>query len=299
MGAWPCANAQGTVLLFPGRTEYVEKYGRAARDLAARGFATLAVDWRGQGIADRMTDNPLQGHVGRFSDYQLDVAGVLDAAKAMNLPKPYHLIGHSMGGCIGLRSLYEGLPVESAVFTGPMWGFSLPVVSRPFVWLLAGVAKLVGLGKLYVPGVVRDAYVLITPFQGNKLTKDKDMYEYMIRQTRAHMPVALAGPTLGWLFEGLMETRALSRKQAPDLPCLTFVGSDERIVDVDAILGRMADWDNGRLEMIEGGDHEVIMDTPEVRKRLFDAIAAHFHASAGTSAPNVAPENGVLTSINR
>ena len=46
IGHWVPADAAGTVLLFPGRTEYIEKYGRAARDFATRGFAMAAVDWR-------------------------------------------------------------------------------------------------------------------------------------------------------------------------------------------------------------------------------------------------------------
>ena len=65
VGLWP-TNAEeprGTVLLFPGRTEYIEKYGRTAQELAERGFATLAIDWRGQGLSDRMLDDPRIGHV--------------------------------------------------------------------------------------------------------------------------------------------------------------------------------------------------------------------------------------------
>lgn len=44
VGLWNRAASRGTVLLFPGRTEYIEKYGRAARALADRGHATLAID---------------------------------------------------------------------------------------------------------------------------------------------------------------------------------------------------------------------------------------------------------------
>ena len=56
VGLWHRQGPAGTVLLFPGRTEYVEKYGRTARLLAARGLATLVIDWRGQGIADRLVE---------------------------------------------------------------------------------------------------------------------------------------------------------------------------------------------------------------------------------------------------
>ena len=48
---------KGTILLFPGRTEYIEKYGPAAAEFLARGYAMVAIDWRGQGIADRTTNN--------------------------------------------------------------------------------------------------------------------------------------------------------------------------------------------------------------------------------------------------
>jgi lysophospholipase len=45
VAAW-AKGTKGTVLLMPGRTEYVEKYGRIAGDLAAEGFAMMAIDWR-------------------------------------------------------------------------------------------------------------------------------------------------------------------------------------------------------------------------------------------------------------
>jgi len=121
VGHWPVSGAKGTVLLFPGRTEYIEKYGPAASDLAARGLGTIAIDWRGQGLADRLLDDPRVGHVDAFSDYQKDVAAMLRAARALSLPRPFYLLAHSMGGCIGLRAVIEGLPVQAAAFTGPMW----------------------------------------------------------------------------------------------------------------------------------------------------------------------------------
>ena len=63
VGLWNRDAPSGTVLLFPGRTEYIEKYGRTARLLADRGLATLAIDWRGQGIADRLVEDPATGQL--------------------------------------------------------------------------------------------------------------------------------------------------------------------------------------------------------------------------------------------
>src|SRR5262249_18859512 len=46
----PPAGRKGTVCLFPGRAEFIEKYFETVRDLRARGFAVAALDWRGQGM---------------------------------------------------------------------------------------------------------------------------------------------------------------------------------------------------------------------------------------------------------
>ena len=125
IASWGLGATKGTVLLFPGRTEYVEKYGPAAREFEARGFATITIDWRGQGLADRLLDERRIGHVGEFHDYQKDVAVMLKAARRLDLPKPYFLLAHSMGGAIGLRSVYEDLPVQAAAFSAPMWGIKI------------------------------------------------------------------------------------------------------------------------------------------------------------------------------
>src|SRR5210317_780744 len=89
VGAWVPDDAKATVLLFPGRTEYIEKYAPVAGDLARRGYATITIDWRGQGLADRMLDDPRIGHVHIFEDYQLDVETLMFAVAELDLPEPY------------------------------------------------------------------------------------------------------------------------------------------------------------------------------------------------------------------
>jgi len=281
-GHWrPAAAARGTVLLFPGRTEYIEKYGPAAAELAACGFATLTVDWRGQGLADRMLDERRLGHVERFTDYQTDVQALTRLAEQLDLPKPWFLIGHSMGGAIGLRAAMQGLDVKACCFTGPMWGIQIPPFLRPFASLLSGIAPILRMDEMLLPTTALEQYVQITPFEGNTLTTDPDMYRMMHAQLAAQPDLALGGPTIQWLRESLQECAWLAQQPSPALPCITFAGSEEQIVNTDAIHDRMDRWPGGELDLIKGAQHEVMMETPDIRAHVFSRMCRLFEQYSG------------------
>lgn len=276
LGVWPKADARGTVLLFPGRTEYIEKYGDAAHELAARGLATIAIDWRGQGLADRLLEEPRVGHVVDFIDYQKDVAAMVALAAGLDLPKPYFLLAHSMGGAIGLRSLVDGLDVQAAAFTGPMWGIRIATHMRPLAWAMGRLMPALGKGHHLPPTLTLDPYVKSADFKGNMLTTDPDMYQMMRDQLAAHPDLSLGGPSFIWLNEALEETTELASHASPNIPCVTFLGSNERIVGISRIKDRMGRWPNSELVMIPNGEHEVLMEKPEMRAPVFDKIAKTF-----------------------
>ena len=287
VGHFPAGGDRGTVLLFPGRTEYIEKYGRTARDLVARGFDVLAVDWRGQGMADRLVDDPLTGHVQDFEDYQTDVDAVLKALRDLGLPEPLYLLAHSMGGCIGLRALLRRIPVQAAAFTGPMWGIHMASVMRPAAWALSWSGSRTGLGHRYVPGTKPASYVASEPFENNVLTSDREMFDYMRGQVTSEPSFRLGGPSLRWLGAALAECRALAAEPSPPVPCVTFVGVRERIVDTDRIRDRMTRWPQARLVYLEGAEHEVLMEDPATRAWLADEAAALYGACKGTLQPRI------------
>ena len=209
---------------------------------------------------------------------------MLGVAEWLKLPGKRHMIAHSMGGCIGLRAVMDGLDVASCVFTGPMWGIRIANPVRPAAWAISRAAKSVGLSHLYAPGTSADSYVVTAPFEDNLLTTDQDSFDYMRRQIIAIPELQLGGPSLHWLHEALAETRALSRRPSPDLPCITFCGTNERIVDIPRIRDRMARWPNGRLEMVETGEHEVLMEAPRLRNRLMQQMIDLFENAPQQSA---------------
>ena len=275
---WRPAGARGTVLIFPGRTEYIEKYGHVAASFAAKGLASAVIDWRGQGLAQRLIDNPGVGHVLGFEDYQQDVAALVAHARALDLPQPWYLLAHSMGGCIGLRAVMEGLEVRAVSFSAPMWGVLISSAMRPLAWGLSSLSLRMGFDHRLSPGQTDEFFLLKTTFGENMLTNDEAMFEDMRAQLHAHPELGLGGPSLRWLNAALREMRDLHRRLSPDLPCLTWLGSREGIVDPDRIRSRMARWPKGRLREVEGGQHEMLMDTAEVRAMVMGEIAAHFDA---------------------
>lgn len=277
---WPSGPA-GTVFVFPGRTEMAEKYGRIARDLAARRFSTVAIDWRGQGLADRVGRDPMMGHVAVFADYQRDWDAVLRAAEAEGLPRPYFVIGHSMGGAIALRAvLRPDHPFAAAAFSAPMWGIRIAPHMRPVAWAVPRAARALGRAEVYSPGAQRDSYLASAAFEGNTLTTCPDQFAYIQRQVRHDDRFALGGPSIHWLHEALTEIAAFRKVALPQLPVLTGLGSDEMVVDADAVATLARRWPGGRFTVFDGARHELLMERAEVRDAFLDAACRLFDSAA-------------------
>ncbi len=272
IGVWP-RGEKGTVLMFPGRTEFLEKYGRLASDLAARGFGMVAVDWRGQGLADRPDHRRDMGHVTSFDEYRDDVDAVRAAFRQLDLKKPCFVLGHSMGGAIGLRALYDGLPASAVAFTAPMWGIRMSRFMRAISGIVVGLSKPLGYDKSFAP-TTGPAGPMI--FEGNPLTSDPDMFAYMKGQIDQHPELALGGPSVTWVNAALKETEALLELKPLDIPVMTILGSQESIVEASAIKERMQNWPNGRLTLVEGARHEVLMERDEFRLPCLEAITTWF-----------------------
>lgn len=274
----PVRQARGTVLILPGRTEHAEKFLGTAGTFGQAGYASAVIDWRGQGLSDRLLPDPRKGHVGRFADYQLDLAALRQTVIASDLPAPFFMLGHSMGGCIGLRALIEGLDIAACAFSAPMWGIKVPGDRDRFAAVSARVLAQAGQRARYAPHPATGpvCYAESAVFEGNQLTSDPEEWAALQAELRAHPEVVIAGPTIGWVDAALTECSSLARLASPAIPCLTAVGDQERIVRIPAITTRMAAWPGGTLMQLPGARHELLMETPPLRQRFLSAILSHF-----------------------
>ena len=277
-GVWGhTGGSNGTILLCPGRTEYIELQDRIACRLVSYGYTVIAVDWRGHGLSDRTLKLSSAVHVQSFRLYQLDVKAVLSAIDALCLTRPLYLVGNSMGGAIGLRALIDGASFAAAAFVSPMWGIKMSMVQKavaePVSWLFCRA----GFGHKFVPGHDDNNYVSTHPFDGNRVTNNLDGFHYWFEQTRARPALQTSGSTMRWLLSALRECGELSMLDCPDIPCVAFFGDEDGVVDETAIKHRMSSWASGHFVPMKNAKHGLLFENrgvvDEIVKTTLDVFS--------------------------
>ncbi|MGJ8611875.1 MAG: serine aminopeptidase domain-containing protein, partial [Octadecabacter sp.] len=160
----------------------------------------------------------------------------------------------------------------------PMWGIRMSAALRPIAWGLSSVSKPLGFSNVFAPGQQAETYVLRAIATDNTLTSDESSFEMLQNQLKTHPELALGGPSLHWLNESLREMRHLANLASPKIPCVTFLGTDEVIVDPARVYDRMDRWPNGDLVVLDKGRHEVLMERPELRNQVLNGATALFAA---------------------
>lgn len=275
VGVWP-EGRNGTVLVLPGRTEYIERYGRDVAELARRGYASVVIDWRGQGLSERLLPDPRIGHVTCFKDYQHDLDAAVDLARSMALPEPYFLLAHSMGGCIAMRALLNGLEVRKAAFIAPMWDIALPLLARVVLNVLFVFGRGTAAYNRLTPFTQIEPYLLNCRFEKNALTSDHAMWEYVRAQLKAHPELGLGGPSLSWLDQALRECAWLAQCPCPDIPAFTTLGEDDRVIKNTVAIKKMAQWPGSTLKIYPAGLHALSLEKDAIRDNLFETMDAFF-----------------------
>ena len=69
---------------------------------------------------------------------------IINEAKTTNLIKPWIIFAHSVGGLIGLRTLYMTPVFEKVVFTSPMWGIQMPPILKSGAPIILSLISLFG-----------------------------------------------------------------------------------------------------------------------------------------------------------
>jgi lysophospholipase len=278
------AERRGVAVVLGGRTEFIEKNLETCRDLLANGFDVWSLDWRGQGLSDRLCPDPHKGHVADYQDYLDDLDGWLRAVTDLPARRDLKLmIAHSMGGHIGLRYLHDQPAMfDAAAFSAPMVDLSVNIAPLRLInaWRLWA-----GLGETYAAlrGRYRPWYngdgQAPTPEDYRAaaasfriLTSDARRMHEVESYIRQNPALALGGPTSGWLqasFESISILLSPGYAEAIATPVLIVgAGRDQVVITArqEELAKRMP---NARFHLIAEAAHEILAENDRVRAEFF------------------------------
>jgi lysophospholipase len=272
----PPAGRRGTVCIFQGRGEWIEKYFETVRDLRARGFAVATLDWRGQGLSDRGLSDRHKGFVRDFANYDTDLEVFMREIVLPDCPPPLFAIGHSTGATVLIRAAHRS----------HRW-FDRVVLIAPLIGLAGGgdslaahvtvrVLRLAGFGSMYVPGAAA-AVMETRPFAGNNLTSDPVRYARNAAVLEAEPQLALGRPTVAWVDAAFRATHAIrERGYATRIrqPMLIVSAGQDLVVSNAAIEEFASSLRTGSHLVVVGAKHELLMEQDRFRSQFWAAFDA-------------------------
>lgn len=272
----------GTVCLFQGRAECIERYFETIDDLRRKGFAVATVDWRGQGGSERVLRNAKKGHVDSFDEYDRDIDAFMHQVALPDCPPPYFALAHSTGGLVCLRSAQSGRARFSRmVLAAPLIALGRKRPSPGVIQTGTALMTAVGLGELSLSRSHNRA-IADNIFEGNPFTSDPDRFARNSAIYNQLPQVSVGPPTYGWLHAAC---KAMAEASEPDfassitVPTLVVVGMRDAVVSVSAVEALAGELRAGALVMLPGAKHEVMMERDGLREQFWAAFDAFIPGS--------------------
>jgi lysophospholipase len=272
----PPAARKGTVCVFTGRGEYIEKYFETVRDLRDRGFAVAMIDWRGQGHSSRRLRDSRKGYVRDFADYEIDVETFVQQVVLPDCPPPFFALAHSMGGAVMLRVAHAGKRwFDRMVLSAPM----IDLRGRRTSFLpraLLRIMRLTGQGGRYIPGGA-DELVGMSSFINNPLTSDPVRYARNVAILEEDPTLGIAAPTVAWADTAFKAMRTFRGAHYPSeirQPLLMIAASSDDVVSTPAIEEFAYHLPAGSHLVIAGSKHEILQEQDRYRTQFWAAFDA-------------------------
>ncbi|MBW8880254.1 MAG: alpha/beta hydrolase [Asticcacaulis sp.] len=273
LGFWePKRPARGTVFISPGRAEPIEKYYETIRDLLGRDMCVVAHDWRGQGLSARLLPDRLKCHARSTEEFLDDYQRLLDAFED-RAPKPWVMLGHSMGAALNLATLVKGEPrISGAFFINPMLRMKTGKHALWSVNFQTNWQVNHGRGTDYVPEIFDDPFE--HTFENDALTHDRSRYETWREQLFACPHLAVGSPTWGWLSFALKIGETLLKDKGKVLkklktPITICCAGDDRVIQKQMSKQFAKKLFKGQYVEIPGAEHELLIEADEYRNATF------------------------------
>jgi len=271
---------RGTVCLFGGRGEFIEKYFEVIADLRRRGFAVATMDWRGQGGSERLLRNPRKGHVRDFREYQQDLFRFMKDIVLPDCPPPFIALAHSMGGTILLhQAVKPGSWFDRIVLSAPMIELNRQKVRYPqaLVRAYSEASCVLGMSTAYVQGGY-DMPEEQVAFEDNRITNDHERWTRNKSILDVAPELGIGSPTIQWLRAAMRACAQLQNPSFParvQVPMLVFAAGNDKIVSTPAIEDFCVSLKVGTHILLPGSEHEILQETDDVRQRFWAAFDAY------------------------
>jgi len=276
------ADAQGAIVISPGRVEGYEKYQELVYDFTQQGYSVFVIDHQGQGLSSRRLTNKEKGYVEDFDDYVMDLDQfITDIVKPMHQGKLY-LVSHSMGGAIGLRYVQQHPnQFSKAVFSSPMWGLNSGAIPKPiakgifnvvnwFTTLVTDQSPYFFGGQGYNP----------VEFESNQLTTSKQRYQYFRSVYAAKPDLQLGSVTFGWIRASVnaIDT-AFKQLNLVKLPVMVLQAENDEVIENEAqnaFCSELAKLGNPCVNdtpiVINNAKHELFIESDKPRSEVLAKI---------------------------
>lgn len=271
------------VIAAPGLSEFGEKYFELAHDLIKRNLSLWVLDWQGQGLSDRHFRNtPHKRHSSGFADDVADfhyfiMEYVKHSAVHPDVGRiPLVLLGHSMGGHIGLRYLHEHPETFAcAAFSAPMLSIRdlrmIPTPLRPFVTAVLNEV----MGSSYVFGG-SDWRADVRANPGQNIFSGDPVRDAVHNSWLLHDPrLQVGSPTFRWLYEAVKSCALLHKAgtlRGIQTPALIALAEKDALVENNAIRRAAKLMPHATLLEIPGAHHEILMETDSLRNQFLKAF---------------------------
>lgn len=268
------------VVALPGLNEFGEKYFETARNCHDINLSIWVLDWMGQGGSGRYLKNPLKRHGADFAE---DVADLHHFLTEYVKPTSVHpdrgriprvMLGHSMGGHIGLRYLTQYPEMfECAAFTAPMLG--VYALRQWPIWAARSASFLLKIliGKFFTSPDGKFSERQNKIFESNPLTADPARFALTAGWMDKNPALKIGDVTYEWVYQAIKSCACLNKNSAAlkniDKACLFALCGQETIVDNTAAYGIISKIKNAHILEIKGARHELLMEINDYRDQFW------------------------------
>lgn len=278
-------NPKNCLVISPGRSESYLKYQELVFDLSALNINIFIIDHRGQGLSERLLENPHKGYVNEFDDYADDLQTLIDT-----IVKPHCvaneqplLLSHSMGGAIATR-LVQKYPqsVKTVLLSSPMIAINKGGLPE---WL---AKMLISTGNMLNHLLSDQAWYFMgqgdyqaKDFANNHLMHSQIRYQTFIDLYQAQPQLQLGGVTFNWLKQAVLtQQKIFAELDKISTPIAIMQAGNDTIVDnsaQDNFCQQLNQYkpnlcQQSQPHVIEGAKHELIFESDKYRNQALTFI---------------------------